>query len=53
MGLVVLAGRGWIEEERLKALEHETYQSNMAHVPFLRGEFASMVGKGKWVVLPY
>ena len=34
-------------------LDCGTHQSMMAHVPFLRYEFASMVGKGQWVVMPY
>ena len=25
----------------------------MAYYPFIREEFSSVVGKGKWVVIPY
>ena len=35
------------------ALEKGPHKSSMVHVPFLKEEFDSMVGKGYWVVLPY
>ena len=34
-------------------MEWEAYQSMMAQVPFLREEFSSMVGNGKFVLLHY
>ena len=49
----MLAGKEWKEEERRQALEHGTNQYMMEHVLFLREDFASMVGKGKYLVLPY
>ena len=50
---MVLARREWIEEERRKALDRGLHQFTMEHVPFLSEEFALMVRKGQWVVLPY
>ena len=50
---MVISGGEWTEEERSKYLESEPNQSTMAHIPFLRYYFSSMVGKGQWVVLPY
>ena len=29
------------------------YYSTMTHIPLLREGFVLMVGKGRWVVLPY
>ena len=42
-----------MEEDRQQALDRGQHQSNMAHAHFLREEFALMVEKGQWVVLPY
>ena len=42
-----------MEGERLAALKRGPHQSATEHAPFLREEFASMVEKGQWVVLPY
>ena len=50
---VVLAGREWTKEEHQRALEFGPHQSMMYHVPFIIEKFDLMVGKGKWVVLPY
>ena len=50
---MVLAGREWVEESHHPALYHGKHQSTISHVPFLREEFLSMVGKGKLVVLTY
>ena len=43
----------WSEGERLAAFKRGPHKSATKHAPFLREEFASMVEKGKWVVLPY
>ena len=43
----------WSEVERLAALKRGPHQSDTEHAPFLSKEFASIVEKGKWVVLPY
>ena len=43
----------WLEEERQAALKRRPHQSTTEHAPFLREEFASMVEKGQWFVLPY
>ena len=50
---MVLAGRECTEEDLWQVLDRELYQSMMDHGPFLREDFALMVGKGKWVVIPY
>ena len=50
---VVLTTREWPEGERLAALKRGPHQSATEHAPFIREEFASMVEKGTWVVLPY
>ena len=50
---MVLAVMKWMEEKRHKYFDHGPHQSTMAHVPFLREYFSSMVGKGQWVVLPH
>ena len=49
---VVSSRKWWTEGQWRAALDRGPHQSTMAHVPFLREDFASMVGKGKWVVLP-
>ena len=41
------------EGQRRVYLYRGPHQSMMVHVPFLWENFASMVGKGRWVVLPY
>ena len=50
---VDLSGRWWTEVQQIAALYRVPHQYKMVHVPFLRDKFALMVGKGKWVVLPY
>ena len=50
---VVLAGKEWTEDQRLAALKRGPHKSGLEQTPFLRREFASMVKKGQWVVLPY
>ena len=49
----VLAGKEWTEDQRLAALQQGPHKSALEQTPFLRREFASMVAKGQWVVLPY
>ena len=49
---VIIAGREWTEEEQQKDLDCEPNQSTMDHIPFMREEFALIVLKGLWVVLP-
>ena len=51
--LVVLMTGEWLEGERLAALKRGPHKSTTKHAPFIREEFASMVEKGQWVVLPY
>ena len=51
--LVVLMKGSWTEGERQAALKIGPHRSATEHTPFLREEFASMVEKGQWVVLPY
>ena len=50
---VVLVTGSWMEGERQAALKRVPHRSAKEHTPFLREEFASMVEKRKWVVLPY
>ena len=50
---VMLMTGGWSEGERMAALKRVLHKSATKHAPFLREEFASMVEKGQWVVLPY
>ena len=50
---VVLMTGSWTEGERQVALNRGPHRSSTEHTPFLREEFASMVEKGQWVVLPY
>ena len=50
---VVLAEKKWTEGGRQAALARGLHRSAMEHAPFIRKEFASMVGKGQWVVPPY
>ena len=50
---VVLMTGEWSEGERLAALKRGPHKSATEHAPFLREEFASMVEKGQWMVLPY
>ena len=50
---MTLAGMECFEEERRRALNRGTNQYTMAHIVFLREEFALMVEKGQWVVLNY
>ena len=51
--MVLLEGREWTDEERRKALYRGQHQSTIAHVPFMREEFTSMMGKGQCVVMLY
>ena len=50
---VVLMSGNWTEGERQAALKRGPHRSAMEHTILLREEFASMVEKGQWVVLPY
>ena len=50
---VVLMTGKWSEGERQAALKRGQHRSATEHAPFLSKEFASMVEKGEWVVLPY
>ena len=50
---VVLMSGSWTEGERQAALKRGPHRSATEHTLFLREEFASMVEKGKWLVLPY
>ena len=43
----------WTEGERLASLERGPHKSAIDNTPFLCKEFASMVDKGQWTVLPY
>ena len=42
-----------MEDERRKDVDHGPHQSTMAHIPFMRYDVASLVGKVQWVLLPY
>ena len=42
-----------MEGERLAALNWGQHKPVTKHTPFIPEEFASMVEKGQWVVLPY
>ena len=53
MAPVVLAGKQWIEYQRVVTLQRGPHKSTLEHTPFLRREFASMVARGQWVVIPY
>ena len=50
---VVLITREWSEVERLEALKRGPHKFATKHAPFLCKEFALMVEKVQWVVLPY
>ena len=50
---VVLASGSWTEGERQVALKRGPHRSATEHTLFLRKDFASMIEKGQWVVLPY
>ena len=50
---MVLSGGQWAEGQRREALEMGTQKLILEHIPFLREDFALMVEKGRWVVLPY
>ena len=50
---IVLMTGSWEEGERQAALKRGPHRPAKEHAPFLREEFASMVEKGQWVVLPY
>ena len=50
---MVLASGSWTEGERQAALKRGPQRSATEHTIFLREEFASMIEKGQWVVLPY
>ena len=50
---VVLADAEWPEVRRQEALQRGAHTSTLEHIPFLKEEFASMVAKGQWVILPY
>ena len=49
----MLMAEEWSEGELLAALKRGPHKSATEHAPFLCEEFASMVEKGQWVVLPY
>ena len=48
-----MVGKEWTEDQRVAALQRGPHKSALEQTPFLRREFASMVAKGQWVVLPY
>ena len=50
---VVLMAGEWSEGERLAALKRGPHKYSTEHAPFLCEDFALMVEKGQWVVLPY
>ena len=50
---VVLARKEWTKDHHLAALQRGPHKSALEQTPFLRWDFASMVAKGQWVVLPY
>ena len=50
---MVLTSGSWTEGERQAALKRGPHRSATEHNFFLREEFASMIEKGQWVVLPY
>ena len=50
--MVLMLG-SWTEGERQAALKRGPHRSAMEHTLFLQEEFASMIEKGQWVVLPY
>ena len=50
--MVLMLG-SWTEVERQAALKRGPHRSATEHTLFLREEFASMIEKGQWVVLPY
>ena len=50
---MVLMSGSWTEGERQAALKRGPHRSATEHTLFLREEFASMIEKGQWVVLPY
>ena len=49
----MLAEKEWTEDQRLAALQQGLHKSALDQTPFLRREFASMVAKGQWVVIPF
>ena len=52
-GAPVVMMTGKLLEEKLQAaLKRGPHRSATEHTPFLREEFASMIEKGQWVVLP-
>jgi hypothetical protein len=42
----------WTLQQTLNALSRGSHQSATQYVEFLRGEFADMIWKGQWVLLP-
>ena len=50
---IVLALNFWTEWDRQSSLAQVLHQSMLENLPFLCKKFASMVGKGQWVILPY
>ena len=50
--MVLMLG-SWTEGERQAALKRGPHRSATEHTLFLREDFASMIEKGQWVVLPY
>jgi len=50
---VILTTPAWTLEQRDAAQERGSHGSAALFLEFLRGEMASMVAKGFWVVLPY
>ena len=50
---VVFSERRWVEVQKRASPDRVPHQSMMARAPFLREEFALIVGKGQWFVFPY
>ena len=50
---MLLKSGSWTEGEREAALKRGPHRSATEHTLLLREEFASMIEKGQWVVLPY
>ena len=50
---MVLMSRSWTEGEHQAALKQGPHRSATEHIIFLPEEFALMIEKGQWVLLPY
>ena len=50
---VVLMTGEWTEGKRLEALKRGPHKSATEHTRFINDEFASIVEKYQWMVLPY